>query len=289
MNYYQRHLGDYARKAGHLSMLEHGAYNLILDAYYDREVPPTRAEAIRYARARSPEEVAAVDAVLAEFFYEEDGRFIQARVEEEFGKVAVQADKNRNNGRKGGRPRKEAPAFTTSEKPKKTQWVSTETQVVILENPNETQTKGNPLIQESINPREEKQEHAQPAAAPSRFAEFWAAYPNKKSRQEAEKAWRKLRLDSRCDELIAHVRLMAATDSDWLRGYCPHGSTYLNQARWEDVPKRPPSAAPPAAAPGKTMQALLALQGMKDELDHPRDSQRLSETPLPRIGPSTGW
>ena len=72
MHYYKRHLGDYARKAGHLSMLEHGAYNLILDAYYDREVPPTRAEAIRFARARSAEEIAAVDVVLAEFFTESD-------------------------------------------------------------------------------------------------------------------------------------------------------------------------------------------------------------------------
>ena len=32
MNYYERHLGDYARDAGHLSMLEHGAYALLLNA-----------------------------------------------------------------------------------------------------------------------------------------------------------------------------------------------------------------------------------------------------------------
>lgn len=107
--------------------------------------------------------------------------------------------------------------------------------------------------------------------APSRFPEFWAGYPNKKSRQEAEKAWRKLRLDDRCDELTAHVRLMAATDSDWLRGYAPMGSTYLNQARWEDVPKRPPSTAAPSA-PSKTMQALQNLQDMKNGLDHTRNS-----------------
>ena len=34
MNYYERHLGDYARDTGHLSMLEHGAYSLLLDRYY---------------------------------------------------------------------------------------------------------------------------------------------------------------------------------------------------------------------------------------------------------------
>ena len=31
MNYYERHLGDYARDTGHLSMLEHGAYTLLMD------------------------------------------------------------------------------------------------------------------------------------------------------------------------------------------------------------------------------------------------------------------
>ena len=45
MNYYKRHLGDYAKKAGHLSTWEHGAYTLILDAYYDRELAPTLEEA----------------------------------------------------------------------------------------------------------------------------------------------------------------------------------------------------------------------------------------------------
>lgn len=88
----------------------------------------------------------------------------------------------------------------------------------------------------------------QPAAAPSRFLEFWAEYPNKKGKQEAEKTWSKRKLDGRCDELIEHVRLMASTDSDWIRGCAPMGSTYLNGARWEDVPKRAPSAAVPKHA-----------------------------------------
>lgn len=157
MNYYKRHLGDYARKAGHLSMLEHGAYNLILDAYYDREVPPTRAEAIRFARARSAEEVAAVDVVLAEFFTETDGRYVQGRVEREFEEAAIQADKNRDNGKKGGRPRKAA-APSTSEEPKKTQ-------SVISDNPSESQKNPNPLIHQSITEQEQKRALAAPTPA----------------------------------------------------------------------------------------------------------------------------
>lgn len=273
MHYYKRHLGDYARKAGHLSMLEHGAYNLILDAYYDREQAPTRAEAIRYARARSPDEIAAVDAVLSEFFTEADGRYLQARVEQEFLEAAEQAEKNRRNGKAGGRPRKARHnPVGTQAKPSGF--------------PKETQTKGNPLIHQSINPEEAKAlVQAAPALTP--FLRFWDAYPNKKGKQEAEKTWRKRGLDPRCDDLIAHVRLMAATDSDWLRGYAPMGSTYLNQARWEDVPKRPPAMASPAPQ-SKTLSAIQKLEGMKHGLADTRTDDRLPKTPLLGFGPDSG-
>src|SRR5574340_208016 len=51
MNFYKRHLGDYAKHAGHLSMLEHGAYTLLLDRYYTTERPiASRAEAYRCCR-----------------------------------------------------------------------------------------------------------------------------------------------------------------------------------------------------------------------------------------------
>lgn len=68
MNYYERHLGDYAKDTAHLTMLEHGAYTLLLDRYYGTEQGIPADQAHRIARARSKEERAAVDAVLAEFF-----------------------------------------------------------------------------------------------------------------------------------------------------------------------------------------------------------------------------
>lgn len=127
MNYYKRHVGDYARKAGHLTMLEHGAYNLILDAYYDREQAPTRAEALRIARARSPEEIAAVDAVLADFFTISDDRYVQSRVEEEFAKAEEVAKQNAANGKLGGRPRKPKGKRTVTESVSDVKRTATET------------------------------------------------------------------------------------------------------------------------------------------------------------------
>lgn len=135
--------------------------------------------------------------------------------------------------------------------------------------------------------QEQKQELVQAAPAPTPFLRFWDAYPNKKGKQEAEKTWAKRKLDPRCDDLIAHVHLMAATDSDWLRGYAPMGSTYLNQARWEDVPKRPPAMASPAPQ-SKTLSAIQKLEGMKHGLADPRIDDRLPKTPLLGFGPDPG-
>lgn len=102
MNYYKRHIGDYAAKAGHLTPLEHGVYGLLIDAYYNREEAPTKAEAVRWARARSRDELAALEAVLAEFFIEVDGRFTQNRVEEELAQFRIRQETNRELGAKGG-------------------------------------------------------------------------------------------------------------------------------------------------------------------------------------------
>ena len=70
MNYYEHHLGDYFKDAGHLSMIEHGAYRLLLDAYYIREAPlPAEIkECCKLARASSKPERDAVAYVLREFF-----------------------------------------------------------------------------------------------------------------------------------------------------------------------------------------------------------------------------
>ena len=94
MHYYKRNLGDYAKKAGRLSMLQHGAYTLLIDACYDREQFPTKEEAIDWAWASSGAEVEAVEFVLHKFFTLEDGRYVQKRIQEEIAEYRAQAEKN---------------------------------------------------------------------------------------------------------------------------------------------------------------------------------------------------
>ncbi len=91
MNYYERHLGDYARDAGHLTLLEHGAYTLLLDRYYTTEHGIPADQAHRICRARTRDEKAAVDTVLAEFFTLADGVLVNSRAEREIAEYAEAA------------------------------------------------------------------------------------------------------------------------------------------------------------------------------------------------------
>lgn len=115
MNYYERHLGDYARDTAHLSMLEHGAYSILLDRYYATEAGIPDDQVHRIARARTKEERQAVGAVLDEFFELVDGVWINHRAEEEIAKAKTRIKAAQENGKRGGRPR--ANRNITQEKP----------------------------------------------------------------------------------------------------------------------------------------------------------------------------
>ena len=94
MHYYKRNIGDYAKKAGRLSMLEHGAYTLLIDACYDRERFPTEQEAIEWAWARSEPEIEAVRFVLNRFFVLTDGVYVQERIRDEVEAYKRNAENN---------------------------------------------------------------------------------------------------------------------------------------------------------------------------------------------------
>lgn len=83
MHYFKRNIGDYHKKAGRLSMLEHGAYTLLLDSCYDRERFPTKDDAIEWCWARTQQEIDAVIFVLGKFFDLVDGVYVQNRIQEE--------------------------------------------------------------------------------------------------------------------------------------------------------------------------------------------------------------
>lgn len=114
-------------------------------------------------------------------------------------------------------------------------------------------------------------------SSPNGFAEFYAAYPRKVGRANAEKAWGKLSPSSElCRTIAADIAARSKT-WDWQKDggqFVPHPATYLNGKRWEDAlpksgsgPQRPhqstiplnaPSTAEPSA-PTSTLPAGLKV------------------------------
>ena len=113
MNFYKRFIGDIQRKTGHLSLMQFGAYDRLLDHYYAtaQPLPLNLNSCYRIASAITKLEKQAVQFVLAQFFDVSEGGYVQKRVEEMLEEARSRIASSQQNGRKGGRPasKKEKP------------------------------------------------------------------------------------------------------------------------------------------------------------------------------------
>ena len=69
------------------------------------------------------------------------------------------------------------------------------------------------------------------------FDDFWAQYPKKRSKGQAEKTWVKLKPDEQLFKAILDGLERAKTSAEWLTDdgqYIPYPSTWLNAKGWED-------------------------------------------------------
>jgi uncharacterized protein YdaU (DUF1376 family) len=105
--------GDYLRDTAHLSLLEQGAYTLLLLHIYATGSPlPRRKTAIyRICRATTDVEIAAVDSVLAEFFELRRNGYHNARADRELAKRATHSARLSESGRAGAAKRWNAPSI----------------------------------------------------------------------------------------------------------------------------------------------------------------------------------
>lgn len=172
MNYVEMYPGDYLRDTADLSLAEHGAYLLLLFHCYATEgpLPNDNPAVFRIARAMGEAEQAAVLRVLDRFFPVDpsDGLRHNERAEREIGKAIERIEKNRSNGKKGGRPKKpnQNPTVNPNETQRLTQ-TGTQTQ---------TQTKAH----HTPHAIEDQKQTTPPAAVDSKADLFarWKAVPN---------------------------------------------------------------------------------------------------------------
>jgi uncharacterized protein YdaU (DUF1376 family) len=104
MHYYQFHIGDYISHTIHLSPEEDLAYRRLLDMYYDTEQPIPNNIPLVSRRLRLGSDV--VQSVLDEFFVASEDGYKNHRADLEIREYHAFIDKQRSNGKLGGRPKK---------------------------------------------------------------------------------------------------------------------------------------------------------------------------------------
>lgn len=222
-HWYARYIGDYQRKTSHLSMVEHGAYTLILDWYYANEqpIPLDTMQVHRICRAFALEEQQAVDTVLNAFFTKTENGWINDRVEEEIekkqevsNKRKKAAEKRWRNNNANGDANAYANAYANGDAKR---MLSTSTSTSTSKN-----IKNNIYEQNC-------------------FPEFWDAYPLRKGKKKAALLYQKLVNDGVEPERIiagakAYNESKARSDE-----YTKHPATWLYGEHWlDEEPKKKP-------------------------------------------------
>jgi uncharacterized protein YdaU (DUF1376 family) len=102
MNYYSFHIGDYRGATAHLSNDEDLCYRRLLDMYYDTQRPIPLETHWVARRLRVGLEV--LEVVLHDFFVSKEDGWHNTKADLIIAEYIAQAEKNRANGKKGGRP-----------------------------------------------------------------------------------------------------------------------------------------------------------------------------------------
>lgn len=94
-----------------------------------------------------------------------------------------------------------------------------------------------PLNLTEQNRREQKGKEQNPALGADGFDRFWAAYPKKKAKDDARKAWAKRNPDESLLAVMLRALGRQQQSPDWQKEsgrYVPFPATWLNAGRWTD-------------------------------------------------------
>lgn len=219
MNYYTFHSGDYLRDTSHLTLIEDAIYRRLIDWYYTNESPlPNDIKKISRL-IRAVDNVEMVGFILEEFFQLSENEWHQCRCDEEIAIYHGKAEKARENGKLGGRPKTKEKANHNQEK----------TESVILDNLEESESKAN----QEPRTKNHKPITNNQSNTIGDFDVFWNQYPNKTAKQAAVKAWSKLKPNESLFNLI--INALEKQKPHFKVGFIPHPATWINGKRWEDA------------------------------------------------------
>ena len=165
---------------------------------------------------------------------------IRQTLERDHEKYLGIVDRNRANGSKGGRPRKNPVGYLGTQ-----------------ENPKEPKKADRDIGKDIDTDKEKKgtnvpKENAAPSSlSEGDFPDFWLPCLKKVARPAALQAWRRMRKEKRTNlsalELAERYNKaveVSAVEKNGSKQFAPHPSTWINQDRWDDEVVEPPKKFP---------------------------------------------
>lgn len=222
------YIGDYLADTMGLNTEQHGAYMLLLMAYWKNggALPNDDAKLATITRLSADAWSMHKHTLASYFDVESDpSLWIHVRAEKEMDRAGNNQEKRTLRAKTAAEAR----------------WGKNAT--------SNAQAMLKPCPSPSPSPSKEKQDQ-KPCSSPSaehvEFDQFWKLYPRKVGKQTALKAWEKLKPDMILFAEIEKSLELAKRSPDWLKSagqFIPHPSVWLNGRRWED--EQDPSAALP--------------------------------------------
>lgn len=218
------YIGDYLADTMHLTTEQHGAYLLLLMAYWKNRAPlPSAPASLAAITKMTPDAWSIACAVLEPFFVVDDAEHVwrHERVEREMGEASERKEKQRVRAEKAAHAR----------------WAKNATSIPQALHEDMLDECPSPSPSPSPKDQKNKDTSAQQAEHVQSFERFWKFYPRKQGKQSALKSWLKIKpTDNLLNTIMAALTNQRAS-SDWLKDggkFIPHASTWINQSRWED-------------------------------------------------------
>lgn len=211
--YMPLYVADYLADTTHLSTLEHGAYCLLLMSMWRAGgiLPNDPAKLAKFARMTSAQ-WARVEATVIQFFDVSDTEVTQSRLAREIEKHAGVVRQRRESGSKGGR----AKALKDNDQP--------------LANARRLPCQPEPELELKVREKESLSPRAKD------FETFWAAYPKKKAKPDARKAFDAAIKKTDLATMLAAIARQRQS-ADWLKQsgqFIPYPASWLRQEGWAD-------------------------------------------------------
>ncbi len=250
-HWYPRYSGDYRAKTAGLSLIQHGAYTLLLDEYYNTGKPLSANASVlhRICSALAPEEQEAINFILEQFFIKTDEGYRNKRADEELVKRGDISEKRKQAANSRHANAMQTPCKIDANAPA-IAYTSTSTSTTTITTTPKAKKKKNIYTPE--------------------FEYFWSIYGSIGTKDSAAIAFNKI-------EGIDHETIIrglegyqayARANADW---YSPqHASTWLNKRGWESEwqhQERRPSKQP-TADDNVTAGLILALREHAEQNGH---------------------